>query len=215
MSRSKKYYPVFLDLESVSCLVVGGGKVAQRKVETLLSAGALVTIVSPDLTPALARLCRKGKIRHVMAEYQKGHLENMRLVIGATGSALVNEHIFNDAEDRGILSNIVDTPAQCRFIVPAVLRYRDISIAICTGGAAPAVSAILKRDLEKNVLPRVAPLVAALKKMRGRIKTLPHEKRMAFWERVKTTSALMDGLKKPGPERPLRKWLDALVRGTK
>jgi siroheme synthase-like protein len=150
--KTKRYYPINLDVNNLPCLVVGGGKVAERKVVTLLSVGAKLIVVSPAVTPLIGRLAQKGKITHIQSRYQTAHAKGMRLVIGATGDTAVNEKVFRDAEKRGIPSNIVDCPSLCRFIVPAVIQCGDISLAISTAGAAPGITALMRKEIEKTIL---------------------------------------------------------------
>lgn len=184
LRKNPRYYPIYLNIEGLKCLVVGGGPVAERKVESLLKAGARVTVVSPDLTDRLSKLVKKGQVRHLPALYRTSHMKGMRLAIGATNNTPVNTRIFKDAERLGIVSNIVDVPALCRFIVPAVLKEGDISIAICTGGAAPVVSKVLKKDLGSGFLKKYARLASKVKRVRERAKTLPKAEKKAFWERL-------------------------------
>jgi siroheme synthase-like protein len=213
--KLKEYYPLFMDIEGEPCLVVGGGRVAERKVMTLLAARANVSVVSPDLTPVLSRLLKKARFRHIHSRYRKEQLRGMRLVIGGTGDASVNAKIFRDAEARGIPSNIVDTPRHCRFILPAVIRHRGISIAICTHGSAPAVSAIMKNDLQKNLLPKYALLVRALRKLRPLIKAMNPGQKQVFWEQLKVSPPIKGKAKRMGPEGVLRKRIRKITGGIK
>ncbi len=142
------YYPAFLDLSGRLCLVVGGGTVAQRKAEALLEAGALVTVVSPRLTKGLKALAEDGAISAMVRRYRRGDLRQAVLVVAATNNPTVNQSVAADASRRGILVNVVDEPALCSFIVPAVVKRGDLVLAISTGGKSPAVAKRLRRDLE-------------------------------------------------------------------
>jgi len=203
-----------MDLEGLPCLVVGGGGVAERKIITLIEAGARVTVVSPEITPLLARLKKKGRYRHIKARYNRRHVLGMRLVIGSTGDPRVNAQIYHDAEKKGIPVNIVDQPHLCRFIVPAVSRLRDITIAISTGGAAPGVTAMMRKELEHRILKPFAPLVDALRKIRPDLKALPHAQKKTFWDRVRETPPFSVPSGK-SPARIVGKWLKEITRKAK
>lgn len=181
---NKVYYPVFMDLTDLPCLVVGGGSVAERKIAGLQRAGAKVTVVSPAASTAIQNMAQEGAVRWVQEEYCEGHLRHARLVFGATGDAHVNEQIFNDSRQAGIPANIVDDPDHCSFIVPATLRKGEVQIAVGTGGAAPAVSARIRDEIEAVIGREYEVLVSELKKQRPRIKALPRPVKEHFWQRV-------------------------------
>lgn len=142
------YYPVFINIENRQCIVIGGGEVAERKVERLLICKADVTVVARNLTSYLEALVNKGMIRHIQDEYKETHIEGAFIVIGATDSDDVNKGIYRDTREKGILVNIVDDPEKCDFIVPSVMQQGDLSIAISTGGQSPALARTLREELE-------------------------------------------------------------------
>jgi precorrin-2 dehydrogenase/sirohydrochlorin ferrochelatase len=142
------YYPVFLNLSGQRCLVVGGGAVAERKVEGLLEAEASVTVVSPTLTDALERRVKERKIRHYIREYRKGDLTGYRLGFAATDDPQVNRAVYEEAQEAGVLLNSADDPAHCDFILPSVLRRGELQIAVATGGSSPALSRVIREELE-------------------------------------------------------------------
>ncbi len=152
------YYPIFLDLNKKPCLVVGGGRVAERKVLSLLSAGALVTVISPRLTKSLIKLAsaKKGnKIKHVKKTYAPGDMERLGrfvLVISSTDSKKVNELVSKDAGVAGVLLNVVDNPGLCGFITPSVVDRGSLIVAISSSGKSPLLSKTLK-ELIGDVLP--------------------------------------------------------------
>jgi len=182
--KTTRYYPVFLNLDNFPCLVVGGGRVAARKVEALLEAGARVSVVSPELSAELHRRARSGEINWVASVYRTCHMRNARLVIGATDNPRVNERVFLDAESKGLPVNIVDDPRHCRFIVPASFQRGDIQVAVTTGGGAPGVAPLLRKKLEEVITNEYAILVQLLKAQRARIKSLAQEKKETFWKSV-------------------------------
>jgi len=148
MAASSRYYPLFFDIREKLCLVVGGGKVAVRKVKDLLGAGATVRVVAPKISTPLTRLAAKGKIELVEREYLMGDLKNAALVFAVTNDERVNMHISRDAKKRNLPVNVADNPNLCSFIVPAQIKKGPVTVAISTGGAAPGMAARLKKDIE-------------------------------------------------------------------
>jgi len=141
-----KYYPVFLDLRGKKALIIGGGKVAERKTLALIKAGASITIVSPEITEPLLRLKRKGLITHIPRHYKKGDLKGAFIVITATSSAQTNSRIARDTEQ---LINVIDSPLEGNFIVPSTMRRGPLTIAISTEGHSPAVAKNIRKELER------------------------------------------------------------------
>jgi precorrin-2 dehydrogenase/sirohydrochlorin ferrochelatase len=164
-----KTYPIFANLTEKPCLVVGGGAVGERKVQDLRLAGAQVTVVSPRLSPALADLARAGKIRHRAEDFRPEHLDGMALVMAATDDAEVNERVFAAARDRSIWVNVADAPELCTFIVPAMVRRGDLTVAISTGGASPALARKLREELQQHFGPEYVPYLELLKSLRERL----------------------------------------------
>ncbi|HEY1372115.1 MAG TPA: bifunctional precorrin-2 dehydrogenase/sirohydrochlorin ferrochelatase [Candidatus Binatia bacterium] len=143
------YYPIFMNLSGQRCLVIGGGAVAERKVEGLLEAAASVTLVSPMLTETLERWVKEKKIRHYMREYRKGDLAGYRLAFVATDNPPINRAVYEEAQEAGVLLNSADDPAHCDFILPSVLRRGELQVAVATGGASPALSRAIREELEE------------------------------------------------------------------
>jgi len=162
-------YPIFAILTGKPCLVVGGGAVGERKVQDLLAAGARVAVVSPHLTPNLAHLAAKGEIDYLAEDFSERHLNGMVLVIGATDDLQVNAHISATAQARGIWVNIVDAPQLCTFIVPAQVHRGDLTVAVSTGGASPALARKLRLELEKHFGPEYGPYLALLQAVREKL----------------------------------------------
>lgn len=184
MNQGNNYYPVMLKLENTKCLLIGGGKVAQRKLEKLLESGASVTIISPDVTSGIEKLFNEGKIRWIVDTYKSCYLEGVWLVICATDDNSVNGEVFKDATRRGIFVNVVDDPQHCTFLIPAVLNKRDLQVAVCSGGAAPVVSVKVRNKIEEIISDDLVEAVSVLKQMRSSIKKLPSEKKRLFWKKV-------------------------------
>ena len=164
-----KYYPVNLDMTNKRCVVVGGGDIAERKVERLLECGAQVTVVSKSLTPVLKARKKTGQMDHIDRDYEDQALDGAFMVIGATNRNDVNERISKDAMARGLLVNIVDDPDRCNFILPSLVQQGDLSIAISTGGKSPALAKKLRKELEKQYGPEYQTLLVIMGILRKRI----------------------------------------------
>lgn len=147
-SANKQYYPAFLDITGKRCIIIGGGKIAERKCSTLLGAGAEVTVISPEITGRLENYRKKGLIKHICRQYRSGDIKTAFIVISATGSEKTNRKAAADAAGRGVLLNVVDNPLLCNFIAPSILRRGPLTIAISTGGVSPAMAATIRRELE-------------------------------------------------------------------
>jgi len=151
-SRTERsYYPLFLDISDKLCVVVGGGRVAERKVATLLRFNARTKLISPNLTKNLRKQAGSGKIEFVEREYREGDLEGAVLVFAATDSKEVNLKIKKEADTTNVPINIVNDPASCEFLVPSVVRRGPITIAISTSGSSPLLSKKLKHDIEDSL----------------------------------------------------------------
>lgn len=164
-----KTYPIFILIEDKPCLVVGGGAVGERKVLDLREAGARVTVLSKALTPTLAELAQTGQIRYLNEAFNPDHLNGMVLAMAATDDREVNARVSAAAQERGIWVNVADDPEYCTFIVPAQVRQGDLTLAISTGGASPAVAQKLRQELEQRFGPEYKPYLALLKGVRGRL----------------------------------------------
>ncbi len=162
------YYPVFLDIKGKRCVVVGGGTVALRKVEMLLDHEAKVTVISPHLCDELEKLEKKVEIAR--REYQSGDIEGAFVVVAATDDPAINERVARDAEERGILINVVDVPALSNFIVPSYLRRGGLTVAVSTGGKSPAMARKLRTELETEFGPEYAGLIAVAEEVRSELK---------------------------------------------
>lgn len=170
---NKVYYPVFLNLTGKRCLVVGGGRVAERKCLSLVKAGAKVTVVSPDLTARLRLYNEKGLIKYIDRSYRSSDIKSAFIVIAATSSAETNERVFIDAhaasQDKPSterLLNIADRPALSSFIVPSVVKRGLLTIAISTGGASPAIAKTIRRELQGLYGPEFSRYLSRVKKAR-------------------------------------------------
>lgn len=183
MTALTALYPVNLDLQGKLCLVVGGGAVAERKVAGLLTAGATVRVVSPELTATLRQCADAGRITWLAQEFTPEDVAEAFLVFAATDSAAVQEAIHRAARQMNCLVNRADAPEQCDFHVPAVVRRGDLLLSISTSGASPALAAALKSRLEREIGDEYAALAKLLAVLRSRLLALPlsgPEKKMLF-----------------------------------
>src|SRR4030065_1234034 len=131
---SQVYYPAFLNLKGKKTVVIGGGKIAERKILVLLKTGANITVISPEITKRIAREKLRGSLKHIPRQYRKGDVKKTFLVIAATDSEEINKKV---SEEAPCLVNVVDTPSLCNFIVPSVIQRGLLTIAISTGGVSP------------------------------------------------------------------------------
>jgi precorrin-2 dehydrogenase/sirohydrochlorin ferrochelatase len=145
---SKAYYPVYLDLNGRLVVIVGGGKVAQRKAKTLAGYGADVVLIAPQVTEELLQLEADGLATVEQRGYVRGDLDGAFLAVCATDSEEINRAVYAEAEERGCLVNVVDVPDLCSFIVPSIVRRGSLQIAISTGGAAPTVAKRLRKRFQ-------------------------------------------------------------------
>jgi len=170
-----RYYPVNLDILNRKCLIVGGGSVSTRKVITLLDCGAIVTIVSPDVSEKLLELAGNGSIRWEKRSYLSSDLDGMFLVIGATDDEELNRQISADAEKINMLCNIADRPDVCNFILPAIVNRRDLVIAVSTSGKSPAFAKTLRKELEKQFGVEYAEFLRLMGAIRKKLLSEKHE----------------------------------------
>ncbi|HET6565950.1 MAG TPA: bifunctional precorrin-2 dehydrogenase/sirohydrochlorin ferrochelatase, partial [Xanthomonadales bacterium] len=143
------FFPVFLDLRGQAVLVVGAGTVAERKVRLLLSASARVHVVARELNPQFQAWVAGGQVEYLGPEYQAEMLKGARLVFAASDDAALNARVFEDAESAGVLVNVVDDPAHCRFISPAIIDRSPVQVAISTGGSSPVLARVIRGWVER------------------------------------------------------------------
>ena len=170
-------------------MVVGGGSVAERKVETLLEFGAEVIVIAPDLTPLLSALASSNSIRHLASSYQSDLSDQSDpsdrpfLVFAATDDREVNKRVSADCQSRGILVNVVDDPELCTFFVPAIVQREDLIISISTSGKSPAMARWLRIRLEEALGPEYGQLAGILGDLRSEVKAKyrdPGDRNQAF-----------------------------------
>ncbi len=168
-------YPIQLSLTGRACLVVGGGRVAARKVSRLISCGALVTVVSPDLDAALAERAAAGHVNWAARRYETGDMDGVYLAFGTTDSREVNARVAEDAASRGVLCNIADDPDASDFTLPALVLKGDVAIAVSTGGNSPALSRQIRQELEQWLGDEYASAARILGVLRERLLARGHD----------------------------------------
>ncbi len=165
-----RYYPVNLDVANKHCLVVGGGRVGERKAKGLVECGAKVLVIAQDAGDHLEGLASDGLIELRLRQYESSDLEGKFLVIGATDDEDTNQKISQDAERLGVLCNIADRPEACSFVIPATVRQGDLLICVSTSNKSPAVARWIRRGLEKDFGPEYAQLLNLMGAIRKRLK---------------------------------------------
>ena len=209
------FYIACLKLSGRRCLVVGGGDIGLEKVEGLLACDGDVTLVAPTAHPELESLAAEGSIAWERREYAgEADLEGVFMVIAATDDSEVNIKVFDDAEERAMLVNIVDVPPLCNFILPAIVRTGPLAIAISTAGASPALAKRMKRQVAELFGEEYARLAVMLNDARGWAKgTLPtYDDRKQFFEGIVNGEPDPIGLLRAGDEAAVRDLIAAAQR---
>ena len=205
------YYPVYIQLREQPCVVIGGGKIAEGKVEGLLAVEAKVTVISPELTSRLHELAEQNLIKYIERTYQPGDLTGAFIVICATDRAEINHQVWQEASANNQLVNVVDDTPRCNFIAPSILRKGDLTIAISTSGKAPALAVRLKERLQRELGPEYEHFLELADKLR---EPLAHhipdfETRKALWYEL-VDSEILDVLAR-GDEDAAREMISQIV----
>jgi precorrin-2 dehydrogenase/sirohydrochlorin ferrochelatase len=204
------YYPAFLNLKDRKVVVVGGGKVAERKMVVLMRAGADLTVISPEITGKIEREKKRGRIKHIRRQYRKGDLRGVFLVIAATDSSAINEKIYRDAP---CLVNVVDTPRLCNFIVPSVMKRGPMTIAISTGGISPALSRSIRKELEKLYKAEFSGYLESLRSLRAEaLKGIGDKRRRAEFLKSLASGEMLGILREKGCSEAKKRAVDLLKR---
>ena len=210
-----RYYPIFLDLRGRHCIVVGGGRVAERKVKALLRAGASVHVISPVMTPRLALLAARKKIGITPRAFRPGDLEKSTpparegprairpiLVFAATDSPETQKAVRAEAAALGLLASAADDPRQSDFIVPASFAQGDLIVAISTSGASPALARRLRRQFRTTLGSEYRAYVRFLREARKHVReTVRDKQRRARIFRRLTGGPVLDWLQEGAPRR--------------
>jgi precorrin-2 dehydrogenase / sirohydrochlorin ferrochelatase len=205
------FYIACLRLSGRRCVVVGGGDVGLEKVEGLLACDGDVTLVAPDAIEPLRELAEEGSIAWDRREYRREDLEGTFIVIAATNDTDVNIRVFEDAEERAMLVNVVDVPPLCNFILPAIIRSGPLAIAISTAGASPALAKRIRDEIAEEYGEPYARLAILLNEVRGWAKgTLPtYQDRKVFFESIVNGDPDPVELLRTGDEQAVRDLITA------
>jgi len=177
-------YPIVVDMTNRPVLVVGGGAVAERKVEGLLAAGARVTVLAPELTPLLQAWADDDRIRHVGRRYRAGDLAGYRVAFAATDDGAVNADVAREARERSVWLNAADDPDHSDFILPSVLRRGDVVVAVTTGGTSPALARAVREELETHVTEAHALLASVVAEVRRAARQRPNPPDAEAWRQA-------------------------------
>jgi siroheme synthase-like protein len=205
------FYIACLKLSGRRCVVVGGGDVGLEKVEGLLACDGDVTLVAPDAIEPLRELADERSIRWERRDYRPEDLEGTFMVIAATSDTEVNIRIYEDAERRAMLVNVVDVPPLCNFILPAIIRNGPLAIAISTAGASPALAKRIRDEIAEEYGEPYARLAILLNEVRGWAKgTLPtYQDRKLFFESIVNGDPDPVELLRQGDEQAVRDLIEA------
>ncbi len=208
------FYIACLRLGGRRCVVVGGGEVGLEKVEGLLVCDGDVTLIAPDAIEPLRELAAEGSIKWERREYRREDLEATFIAIAATSDTDVNIRVYEDAERRAMLVNVVDVPPLCNFILPAIFRSGPLAIAISTAGASPALAKRIKAELAEEYGEPYARLAELLNGVRGWAKgTLPtYQDRKHFFESIVNGEPDPVELLRRGDEQAVRDLIAAAQR---
>ena len=180
------YYPILVDLEGKKALIVGGGRVAERKAETLLEYGASIDLVSKELTHTLELLVEGRRITYLGPEFRETLLDSVFIVVAATSDKDLNRKVSLSARRKGLLVNAVDQPQDCNFIVPSIVKRGDFLIAVSTSGKSPALSKKIRKDLENQFGEEYRAFLLLMGRLRDRIlsRGLPQEENSRIFHQL-------------------------------
>ncbi len=189
------FYPILIRLEGMKVVVVGGGVVAQRKIDTLLSYQADIHVISRELTPELNKYLEEKRITLCGHEFKESHLDGAFVVIAATDDPLLNRRVSEIATARGLLMNAVDQPADCNFIVPSILRRGDLMVAVSTSGKSPAFARKVREELEEKFGDEYGSFLVLMGRLREEIleKKLSQEENKQIFHQL-VNSPILDAI---------------------
>jgi len=181
-----EFLPIFLNIQGESCIVVGGGDVATRKISLLLRAGGKVTVISPEVSDTVAALIDGDKVTHINRNWRDLDLKGCKLVIAATSDAAVNRSIVDAANICGTPVNVVDQPQLCSFIMPSIIDRSPVIAAVSTGGASPVLARLIRARLESLIPAGYGRLAELAAKFRDQVKQTfsDHDDRRRFWDNI-------------------------------
>ena len=169
-SKPVAYYPIFFNIQGKTCVVIGGGNVALRKITSLLECRAKVTVISPKPHPEISKWSEERTIRLIERNYKATDLKDAMMAIVCTDAKLVNRKAADEARKAGVLVNVADDPERSDFIIPSFFRRGNLTIAVSTGGVSPALAKKIRAKLEKSFGAEYASLLSLIGEVRSAIK---------------------------------------------
>ena len=205
------YYPAILDLNGRKCLVVGAGDVGEEKIDGLLTANAEVTVVAQEASDTVKKWAGNGLIDLNLRSYSATDLEGCFLVIAATEDTQINQAVYEEAEKRGLLCNVVDSPSLCNFILPSIYRNDDLIISISTGGASPALARKIRIEISGSYGDEHADMLKILGSLRVELKARypDYRDRKILLERI-VYSDLLEWIKE-GRTDEIEEWVSRCI----
>lgn len=213
-----KLYPIMINLEDKLVAVIGGGEVAMRKVSDLLSAGASVKVVSPEINEGIIHLLEENpnRLEIVKRKYEHGDIENATLVFSATDSMEVNRHVFEESKERNLFINAADDPPNCSFYIPSFIRKGDLIMALTTSGTSPSMAARLRRELEKLIPDNIERVLKSLNIARNMLKGdsafshLDFNSRGGLLKSIVNSDELLEKISNIKEDDEMRKFLNSI-----
>ena len=206
------YYPAFIDVRGRTCVVIGGGGFAEEKVHKLRECGAMVQVVSPDITEGIRALVDGENVAWLPRKFESGDLGGAFIAVAATGDDDANEMISKEARERNVLLNVVDVTHLCTFIAPAVARRGDVTIAVSTGGASPALARKFREELSAASLLEYADLAPLLSFARSELKRRGVRVEPDHWQTC-ITGELLAMVQEDRTEEAKRRLMSDLLEG--
>ena len=210
--RVPAYYPVYIDVKERTCTVIGGGKIGEEKVRKLLECGASVKVVSPEVTDGVSRLADDGGITWVRREYQPGDLEGAFIAIAATDHNPTNVRIAEEARKRNVLLNVVDVTHLCTFIAPSIATRGEVTVAVSTGGASPALARKFREELTRSKILEYADLAPVLSYARSELMSKGVKVEPDHWQTC-ITDDLLDMVQSGREEEARTTLMSSLLQG--
>jgi precorrin-2 dehydrogenase/sirohydrochlorin ferrochelatase len=208
-----KFFPIFLKISGRSCLVVGGGDVGTRKVNSLLASGAYVTVVSKDISDELKELVDRGKVKYLEGAFSPDHLSGIFLCIVAIDNKSVTDKIAGICRKSGVLVNVADDPEMCDFYFPSVVSRGDLTIAISSGGTSPAMAKKLREEMEVEYGPEYESVFKVMGFLRDRLMQLGQNSTKLKNLMGKLASIPMAEIIRQGEIEKLKTEVEAVIEG--
>jgi uroporphyrin-III C-methyltransferase/precorrin-2 dehydrogenase/sirohydrochlorin ferrochelatase len=180
------YFPIFIDITQKSCLIVGGGDIAYRKINLLLKANAQITCVSPACCDGVIQLAKDNKINLLTKAFEASDVKTQVLIVSATNDTALNMQVSELAKNANIPVNVVDSPDLCSFVMPSIVDRSPIVIAISSAGKAPVLARLIRAKLESTIPNAYGKLATLAGNFRNQVKAkFSHiEDRRYFWEKA-------------------------------